>query len=178
MKLYVMTGQIQTGKTTWLKAFLNKASDENMRIDGLITPAIFENGQKTGIEAYLLPEKEKFLLAKKRFIDSEIAHKNDQAVCEKDKKLGYEFSGQSIERINAHLHYCVGAQNLVIDEIGPLEMMQGKGYTEALKLLDESAVTNAIVVIRPSLLNAAAKRWGEFEILTPKSSIDDLMIQL
>ena len=180
MKLYVMTGQIQTGKTTWLKGFLKEAANADVRIDGLITPAIFENGEKTGIEARLLPQDENFLLAKKRYFDGGEggSHNFKQQVFDGKKKLGYDFSDNAMQRINKHFATCFGAHNFLVDEIGPLEMMQGKGYVEAMRLLDERAADNAIAVIRPSLLDAARKRWGEFETLTPESSIEQLLERL
>ena len=228
MNLYILTGQIQTGKTTWLKAMLQKAKECNIKMHGVLTPAIFEDGIKTGIEACLLPSEKRFLLAKKIYAecsasageeDGESNHEASASAGEKGresgsrvdtgagekygttnsktsarlsadagekcntimdgkKKLGYNFDNEAIKHINAHLHNCEGVKNLVIDEIGPLEMLQGKGYVQAMELLDKKAVQNAICVVRPSLLDEAKKRWGQFETLTTKSDIEQFLKQL
>lgn len=199
MKLYVMTGQIQTGKTTWLKAFLKSAEQNNIRFDGLITPAIFDNGNKTGIEALLLPQKERFLLAQKRSDGNDkqgsfpnsaqssaaTSHQGEstqlsqtsKSSCQpdKEKKLGYDFDDKIMQKINMHLKTCKNAANFIVDEIGPLELVQNKGYIEALNILDAQSVNNALVVIRPSLLDIAQKRWGNFKTLTPDDNIQETL---
>jgi nucleoside-triphosphatase len=48
---------------------------------------------------------------------------------------------------------------IVIDELGPLELEEGYGYQEALRLLDEGRYHKALVVIRPSLVTLARLRW-------------------
>lgn len=164
-----MTGVFQTGKTTWINTMLPQAFEQGVDVQGVYTPAIFEGDTKTGIAATLLPSMEHFCLATKRPFED----------CDMEKgKLGWIFDEQRIEQINAHLATCTDAQLLIIDELGPMEMLRNEGYTEGLALLDNRQVQNALLVVRPSLLDAARERWGEFETLTPESSIDEFLSSL
>lgn len=63
---------------------------------------------------------------------------------------------------------------LVIDELGPLELLRGGGLAQALALLERGPserFPNALVIIRDSLLDAARERfegtWGELKLVVP-----------
>ena len=65
MNIYVITGAIQTGKTTWIARMLEQAAQRGQQVSGVLAPAVFEDGVKTGIDALLLPSGECFELARK-----------------------------------------------------------------------------------------------------------------
>ena len=52
----------------------------------------------------------------------------------------------------------------MIDELGPLELEEGHGYQEALRLLDEERYHTALVVVRPALLPLACLRWPDAQV--------------
>jgi len=59
---------------------------------------------------------------------------------------------------------------LLIDEIGPLELVSNKGFIAALELLDAVIYPDALVVIRSSLIEIACSRWQDLydiEIIEP-----------
>ena len=64
MNIYVITGAIQTGKTTWIARMLEQAAQRGQQVSGVLAPAVFEDGVKTGIDALLLPSGECFELAR------------------------------------------------------------------------------------------------------------------
>jgi hypothetical protein len=39
-------------------------------------------------------------------------------------------------------------------------MERNEGFTAALKLLDDRVFVNTLIVVRPSLVEAALRRWG------------------
>jgi nucleoside-triphosphatase THEP1 len=49
---------------------------------------------------------------------------------------------------------------VIIDELGPLEFLRGMGLQNGLKVVDERAHPVICVVVRPSLLLDARKRWS------------------
>jgi hypothetical protein len=49
--------------------------------------------------------------------------------------------------------------------VGPLELEEGYGYQEALRLLDEGRYRAALVVVRPALLALARVRWPQAQVL-------------
>lgn len=177
MKLYVMTGDFMTGKTTWIIDMLERPEAQALDIAGVISPAVFGNGKKTGIDALLVPDGERLELARPRtgeFVDERSAHSGanpdlDPNPNPNPEQLGWKFSAEAMACINEHFAACEGCGLLIVDEIGPLELMRGQGYIEALHLLDTGSPDAALVVIRPALLEVARERWGDFEELTPES---------
>ena len=189
MKLYIMTGPFMTGKTTWIERLLlacglpiasrNPAlaglepatpgsTNPLPRVAGVYTPAVFEGAEKTAIDATLLPSCERFLFAPRRLVrDEQGTH-----------FAGWDFQSGALQRINAHLAGCADCELLVVDELGPLELLRGQGYTEALRLLDAAAVPCALLVVRPDLLPQAEARWGAFEQLGPDASMEGFLAQL
>ena len=163
-KLTLLTGTSGSGKTTFLLKELSAASS----FVGVITPGVYEDGEKVGVEAWLLsgaPEpKERFILARRRDLAIDIPAD--------DTGLGWVFDPEAIKRVNDHLRSNLTSEDLspvskendsrlVIDEIGPLELTSNKGFTAALELLDEALYPNVMVVIRPSLLDIARSRWQD-----------------
>lgn len=192
MQLYVLTGEVMCGKTSWLECMLlaaglpietdnpavasiKPATDARLDIAGIYTPGVFAGEEKLGIDATLLPECKRFSFAKRRAGfdgDERAAQRRANESGGIPKKLGWEFSDAAIERINAHLASCESCDLLVIDELGILELVRGGGFTQGMRLLDEGLVDAALVVIRESLLPYAQERWGDFERVTPETDID------
>ena len=165
MQLFVMTGEIQSGKTTWIKRMLAQAQARGLSFSGVYTPAVFEGGTKTAIDAVLLPQQERLRLA----------HFRDGACPDGVHRLAWEFDEAAMARCNGHLGSLGHSRLLLIDELGPLELVRNEGYTQALELLDSRQVECALVVIRPSLLEVAQNRWGSFEQITPETDIDNFI---
>lgn len=53
---------------------------------------------------------------------------------------------------------------MVIDEIGPLELLHGKGWRTALASLDDGRHGLAYVALRPSLREISLARWPRAEV--------------
>lgn len=175
--LVLLTGNRQVGKTRLLEALLDKANEVEVRCVGFITPGVWERDRdgklnKLGIDALLLSKGKKIPFALKRDGNEGSA----SSIQSDSAKLGWKIFDDSIDAINAHfdeLAKCgIGDDDLlVIDELGTLELVHGKGLTSALALLGDPANgcsgsnKNAIVVVRPELIDVAKKRfapvWGE-----------------
>lgn len=189
MDLYVMSGAFMTGKTTWIEQLLIEAGlplrssnpnladaavqewarDLHLKIAGVCTPATFNEKEKDGIDAVSLPDCRRFALAARRedVVQPQSAGRAQGAG---SPRLGWDFSSEAMERINSHLRSCADCDLLIVDELGPLELLKGEGYTEALRMLDAGSVKTALVVIRPALLDIARKRWGDFTLLGTDAS--------
>lgn len=171
MNLFVITGPIQTGKTTWTGKMLQRAQERDLRVTGVWSPAVFVDGQKTGIESELLPTRERFTFATKRG-SWEPGHVPAQF--DRRKKLGWDFKDEAMERINAHMAAVRDdlGDLFVVDEFGALEFYQGTGFTVGLSIMDNAEPKNAFLVLRPDLLEPARERWGEFQTLGIDSDIE------
>lgn len=213
MKIFVITGAIQTGKTTWIGRMLERAAERGLAVSGVLAPAVFENGSKTGIDALLLPGGERFELGRKSAAFAQLAAEHgvqqsaaasssehgaqqaaehgaqrgaaantgESAVAAQRVRLAWGMNESALERINAH--FCSLRQEgfgqlMVVDEFGPLEFSGNQGYTEGMAIMDAGLPANALLVLRPSLLDAARERWGEYELLGVESNIEEFLNKL
>lgn len=173
MNIYIMTGPIQTGKTSWVRRMLPLAAERGLKVCGVWTPAVFEGEVKTGINAQLLPGGEEFLLATKRAFSA-----GDRP--DGKKRLGWDFSDEAMERINEHFVSLAGdcGDLFLVDEFGALEFYQNKGYVRGLEIMDAGLPKNVLLVLRPDLVEPAQERWGEAEVMGIDSSVEEFLDQL
>ncbi len=168
--LFILTGDIRSGKTTWLEASVRELEAAGVPVRGVLAPGVWRDGKKVGIENVLLPSHERVLLATPA-----------EEGC--STGLGWDFDANALARVNAHLTELAATSGdmrpglLVIDEIGPLELRRGEGLTAALELLDAGptpAWPHALVVVRATLAEDArtrfAQSWRSVELLSPDES--------
>lgn len=169
--LFILTGDIRAGKTTWLEARVRELEAAGVAVRGVLAPGVWHDGEKVGIENELLPSRERVLLA---------TPAGDGC----STGLGWEFGAEALARVNARLAALAADTAddgrpglLVIDEVGPLELRRGGGLTAALELLDGGptpAWPHALVVVRATLAGEAAARfahsWRSVELLSPDES--------
>lgn len=168
--LFILTGDIRSGKTTWLEAGVRELEAAGVPVRGVLAPGVWRDGKKVGIENVLLPSHERVLLATPA-----------EEGC--STGLGWDFDANALARVNAHLTELAATSGdmrpglLVIDEIGPLELRRGEGLTAALELLDAGptpAWPHALVVVRATLAEDARTRFAQslrsVELLSPDES--------
>lgn len=166
--LHILTGDVRTGKTTRLEARVAELEAAGVPCRGVLAPGVWdERGEKLGIANVLLPSRERVLLAR-------------PAAGGCAGGLGWEFDEAAMAHVNAHFSALrrraaerdVRPGLLVVDELGPLELLRGGGLTEALAALEAGpapAWPDAFVVVRRSLADAAAERlrpaWGDVRLV-------------
>ena len=147
-QLIIVTGLSGAGKTTWCKHLTEIARDKGFKVEGILSPGIFENGRKIGIEVLDLSTGERKQLAKLRE-----RGKNEIATPR------WVFDPQSLDWANQRLEKGTGGDLLIIDELGPLEFLRNKGLLAGMEKLDRKEYQVACVVVRSSLLQKAIERW-------------------
>jgi nucleoside-triphosphatase THEP1 len=134
-KIIILTGEVQTGKTTLLQQWASCRND----VAGILSPV--RNGERFF-----------YFLQQDRFIKMEA---NPQ---EKEQLLvgRFVFSATAFQEAESNLinlleHIIAGY--LVIDEIGPLEMVQKKGlYKAFLKAIEPANGGTIILVVRAAMV--------------------------
>ncbi len=215
--LFLLTGELQTGKTRWLEALVDRLADEGVGSYGVVAPGVWvpsdsseASGQrleKLAIDNVLLPERDVVPFARRRDLAMRDGELREGRQAEK-LGLGWCIFDEAISKVNDHFEKigrsraslagdaadCAAASGtsaadetnggagaspgrpslLVVDELGPLELMHGGGLTSAARLLDEGpseAFPHAIAVVRKSLLPLAqerfAKTWPELLAVEP-----------
>jgi nucleoside-triphosphatase THEP1 len=141
-KVIILTDEIQTGKTTLLKQFCIKQNN----VAGMLTPVV--NGKRM---FYDITGKE--LFAMESIFDEE---------CLPVGK--YLFSATAFAKANALLLSQSKRDDisyLIIDEIGPLEVKQQKGWYESFRqILSSSFAYTLIIVVRKALVNEVITGFG------------------
>jgi nucleoside-triphosphatase len=141
-EIYILSGEIQSGKTTRLREWLK----DKKNVCGFLTPVIAGKRQFFDIEKNVYfnmeaDEADRDIISTGKFIFSKKAFDAAEKIIEGglNKNAGW----------------------IVIDEIGPLEL-RGEGFSMLLKkiLQTEERNYNLVVVIRRSILDDAIKYFN------------------
>jgi nucleoside-triphosphatase THEP1 len=156
--LIILTGEIGAGKSTWCQALCQAAKKKEYQVCGVISPARFADGEKTGIELLDLTSGERRVLAEKRAVSS----KGQQT---RHETRHWRFIASTLTWGEACLNALLQASHkpcdlLIIDEMGPLEFEHQQGWLSGLRLVDSRNYRLACVSIRPALLQAARLHWS------------------
>jgi nucleoside-triphosphatase THEP1 len=131
--IYLLVGAKQIGKTTAIEASLKNAKNNWA---GVLMPVI---QQKRHI----------FDISSKRLFNIEQPSKNSLAVGK------YNFAAEPFEQVTEQVIAALGfCNNIIIDEIGPLELEQHLGFYNLLqKVLHFPSQLTILLVARPSVVN-------------------------
>ncbi len=170
-KIIVLTGEIHSGKTSLCNDLFIKAKEAGVQLAGLISPAVFSEGEKTGIDVINLKNGERRRLA--------VLRDEEQTGLETKR---WSFINETLQWGDQVLENSIPCDLLVVDELGPLEFERGEGWVSGLKAVDSGEYQAALVVIRQSLLDKASTRWNRnisrvIDLSDPQStqiSADDL----
>ncbi len=138
-KITIITGEINSGKTTQLKHLIETFTDK--RVGGVIAEGLFDNckDRKSGFTVRSLESGESRLLL------SEVEVKGMIPVGR------FWMSGEVLTWACDQIKYGINGDIIVIDEIGHLEL-QCKGYYDVLKLVLDEFLGELILVIRKELI--------------------------
>jgi nucleoside-triphosphatase THEP1 len=146
--IFIITGEIQSGKTSLCLEIAEIARDKGVQLGGLLSPGVFLEGVKVAIDALDLKTGKLVRLA-----DSV-----DQGAGPLTTKR-YAFYPKAVAWGNQVLEDAVPCELLLVDELGPLEFNRGQGWVKGFKAVASGDYRAALLVIRPSLLEEALSRW-------------------
>ena len=142
---WIVTGWRGSGKTTLCRELIQYAQTTGWDVAGILSPAIFEAGIKTSINAVNLRTGE----------ERSLAHVKLQN--ETDLVFGnWFFNRQTLEWGNQVLRSIQSCDLLVVDELGPLEFNFSQGFVDALNILQSGSYQLTMFVIPPELLERAS----------------------
>jgi iron complex transport system ATP-binding protein len=148
----IVTGGRGSGKSRWCARLAEGARRRAWRVAGVLSPAVFEGGREVAIDLVDVVTDEGRRLAELR------RGEGDGATTER-----WRFVDATLDWGNEVLRRTSDAPPdlLVLDELGPLELTRGGGLGAGLALVDELDHGVACIVVRPSLLDAAIRRWPD-----------------
>jgi nucleoside-triphosphatase THEP1 len=158
--LVLVTGERGVGKTAWCLELIVEARQSGIGVFGVVSPPVLDAGQKVGIDLMDVSTGERRRLAMFR-----------QDARQKFAKIpgistqNWIFDPGVFAWGNQILVHPRPSEFLVLDELGPLELLENKGLIAGLKCIDKRLYQTACVVIRPSLLSNALERWPSGKVL-------------
>jgi nucleoside-triphosphatase THEP1 len=169
------------GKTTVCQAVAELARRRGYRPGGVITPALCDShGVKVGFEAVDVGSGERWPLARTdpstgsgRGPSTTLRSASETPPTGHRRELGsprvgpYSFDPAALARALRVLRKAAtlrqafdraqdtaaGCDLLIVDEIGPLELEQGKGFAPILELLPVEGPTHTLIVVRPAFVD-------------------------
>lgn len=178
--LFILTGNVQIGKSRWLEHLADDLSRLVITCYGVIAPGIWvesdtdaandQGYEKLGINNLLLPDNVTIPFAQR----ADIAHTNGTYADLSQAGrigLGWHIDDAAIARVNEHLSSiekrAEGDERrklLIIDELGHLELDHESGLVEAMRLLRNgpcAGMKDALVVVRESFAEHAESLFAE-----------------
>ena len=138
--IWMVSGPRGAGKSTFCREIAQSARNAGWDVAGLLSPAQFEAGTKTGI----LSED----------LRTGVSHPLVSTVCQSQDDLAFGnwyFNRRILEWGNQVLKTSLPCDLLIVDELGPLELTHQIGWPAALDILHRAGYRLALVVIRPEL---------------------------
>lgn len=159
-RLWIISGPRGAGKTSLCARLVELARQAGWETAGLLSPAVFSGGVKTGIAVTDLRGGETRALARlTRPGETAAVHTVQWAFDEQVLAWG--------DRVLAQSTPC---DLLVVDELGPLEFQRGQGWLSGLAAVDTRAYRLGLLVLRPELLEQAAARWPDTRVYPAEDS--------
>jgi len=154
----LVTGERGAGKTLFCRALVEaaRALPAPPEVAGVLSPRVYEAGEQVAIDVEDLRSGRRRRLASLRGAD--------EPVLSEATRL-WRFDGDALAWGNDVLAAAVPCGLLVVDELGPLEFEEGRGWSAGLAAVDSGAFSAAVVVVRPRLLPGALRRWRAAEVI-------------
>jgi nucleoside-triphosphatase THEP1 len=145
-RVVLLTGERGVGKTRLCQRVVQLAQERGYVCAGVLSPAVFSDGEKVSINLIDVSTGEERLLA--------VA---DDAPG--DVRWGrYRFAPSTLAWATKRLRRAVPCDLFIVDELGPLELESKGGLVEALDILKGGGFGLGLVVIRPELLDSLKGR--------------------
>ena len=196
--LFLLTGEVQIGKTRWLKSLVAELGAFGVPCAGVLAPGQWvpstgphadANGfEKLGIDNVLLPGGERVPFARRGDLARADGTFDEESQAAK-AELAWHIDDAAIDRVNAHFDEitahasAVAPGLLIVDELGRLEIWRNGGLTSAVALLAQgptAAFPHALAVVRDYLLDDTeallAPAWPEIARISPNDAAREAIL--
>jgi len=144
-RLFILSGPIHSGKTTFLQELCAEAERRGRRIEGYLSPAVWEGRRRVGYDLW------------------DIRRGTRHPFLRTEGKTGGPRTGkyflipETLDRAREIIRSAAGTGVLVVDELGSLEL-DGGGVWPAFEAVMDRPPDRMLLVIRDSLLDPFRRR--------------------
>lgn len=146
--IYILTGPVHSGKSTFLKRLVDQLKNENIRIHGFLTVCVRKDQEIVGYDLLDLKEERTIPFIRR------------EGQKEWERVGGYFFIPAGLAEAKFLIASCTKADILVVDEIGPLELRE-KGLWSSLRHLLLSPPKVLILTVRRNILEDFLRFTGD-----------------
>jgi nucleoside-triphosphatase THEP1 len=151
-KIFIITGEIHQGKTTYAELLASKLSKAGFKCGGFFSAGIMNNGVRDSYILKKIGDEENIPLAS-------ISNKKDW----KNFKR-FWFNPNAFIKGNLWIKEALDQKSeiIFIDEIGPIEL-DGQGWSESLDLLVDKKEVIQFWIVRRALVEKVKEKWQLIE---------------
>lgn len=145
----IISGEIQEGKSSFLKKLLVLLKEKNIKLNGIMAEGVHENDERIGYDLEDVGKGTKCEYIRTTPHPGRYRHGK------------YYFSNEGLA-FGRNIFDQVNIENtdlLIIDEVGPVEM-KGKGWAPDIEYLLESYKIAQLWIVRKQLLKKAERQWN------------------
>lgn len=163
-KLFILSGQIDSGKTTFTKVLLSYLSNENVKAGGFYAEKYYQDGNISGYNLVSIStgEKANFLRKgeKDHFSGDDQCPGISLETSDIKSSSKYIIVEETLENGKLWLHSEKNSDFdlIIIDEIGKWEL-NDQAWGQSLSDLIDNSNKNLFIVIRENLVEKVIKKW-------------------
>lgn len=160
-KILGLCGFSGSGKTQTCLNLVKELRAKGIQCCGFVSPAVFNGTKKTAIKVQWLESGDERILMTPATEASQLT-------------VGkWQMHPEVFEWIDQKLTDLCPGRVFFCDEIGPLEVLEGKGWIKALDVVDEGQYELNVITFRPSLREYFQQRYPEMTIFDLDKHTED-----
>lgn len=148
-RVILVTGDKGEGKTTLLARFADERRAKGVRVGGFLAHGTWEGTERQGFEIEFLATGEREALAVR----------GEQVGLVRQGQFAFLDAGLDLGRRALSAALDSGADVVIVDEVGPLEL-RGEGWAEALDRMLGFGGPLVVLAVRSSLVEEVSRRWA------------------
>jgi nucleoside-triphosphatase THEP1 len=180
-RIVVLTGAPEVGKTLVCQCLVETARHKGLRVSGLITEARTLSSGRIVQTVVNLRTGERRRLAD--YVGVDEGEPIGRGVA---GRFSWTFVGESVRWGRHELDRCLTGSTdlLVVDQLGPLELLAGSGWANAVRVLEEGRFGLAVVVVNPLVVAQLHGRLDGAEVeeveagAAPRGALCDRLVRL
>jgi nucleoside-triphosphatase THEP1 len=156
IRTVIVAGETGSGKTTMVRAAIERLRARGLRVGGILAPGLLEGGRRTGFDLVDLSTGQTAALARE--------DAGPHAAHPQWSRFAFSPDGLALGQ-RAIGPGAFDADVIVVDEVGPFELAGG-GWASALDRIAREYTGSLLLVVRASIVDAVKARWGSPDTVT------------